>query len=163
MARGADLPQGVIIAIGAPITQSHNSHNSHNSHIKRRPIDFANRSGYTEFWCKKSPQRYAGQRDGNGGVRVAGARRLLMDQVDQMDLMDKMGAPRYTPRVCCAAVWLGAGENVPVGDAGGTHGYSGGCQGDSLVPLTGRATPPTATRLFLPSFFSPGKKAVRGP
>ena len=28
---------GVIIAIGAPITQSHNSHNSHNSHIKRRP------------------------------------------------------------------------------------------------------------------------------
>ena len=66
---GADLPQGVIIAIGAPITQSHNSHNSHNSHIKRRPIDFANRSGYTEFECKKSQPGYAGQLDGCGGMR----------------------------------------------------------------------------------------------
>jgi len=55
---GAKCAVWVIIAIGAPITQSHNSHNSHNSHIKRRPIDFANRSGYTEFGCKKSPQRY---------------------------------------------------------------------------------------------------------
>ncbi len=65
---GADLLQGVIIAIGAPITQSHNSHNSHNSHIKRRPIDFANRSGYTEFECKKLPQGYAGLFYGNGGA-----------------------------------------------------------------------------------------------
>jgi len=54
LARGR-FTAGVIIAIGAPITQSHNSHNSHNSHIKRRPIDFANRNGYTEFECKKLP------------------------------------------------------------------------------------------------------------
>ena len=55
MARAMIYRWGVIIAIGAPITQSHNSHNSHNSHIKRRPIDFANRNGYTEFECKKLP------------------------------------------------------------------------------------------------------------
>ena len=54
LARGRFTAE-VIIAIGAPITQSHNSHNSHNSHIKRRPIDFANRNGYTEFECKKLP------------------------------------------------------------------------------------------------------------
>ena len=34
-----------------------------------------------------------------------------------------------------------------------------GLSGGQPVPLTGRATHPTATRLFLPSFFSPGKKA----
>ena len=52
---GAKCAVWVIIAIGAPITQSHNSHNSHNSHIKRRQIDCANSSGYTEFECKKLP------------------------------------------------------------------------------------------------------------
>ena len=25
------------------------------------------------------------------------------------------GAPLYTPRVCCAAVWYGSGQNVPFG------------------------------------------------
>ena len=34
-----------------------------------------------------------------------------------------------------------------------------GLSGGQPVPLTGRATHPTATWLFLPSFFSPGKKA----
>ena len=106
---------GVIIAIGAPITPSHNSQNSHNSHIKRRPIDFANRSGYTEFECKKLPQGYAGLFYGNGGVRVAWAWRLRMDQMDQMDQMDKMGAPLYTLWVCCAAVWFGSGADLPQG------------------------------------------------
>ena len=67
---GADLLQGGIIAIGAPITQSHNSHNSHNSHIKRRPLDFANRSGYTEFGCQKSPPGYAVLFYGNRGRTV---------------------------------------------------------------------------------------------
>ena len=38
--------------------------------------------------------------DGNGGVRAAAAWRLLMDQVDLMDQMDKMGAPCDTPWVC---------------------------------------------------------------
>ena len=40
--------------------------------------------------------------DGNGGVQTAAVWRLFMDQVDLMDLMDKMGAPRDTPRVCRA-------------------------------------------------------------
>ena len=31
--------------------------------------------------------------NGNGGLRGAGAWRLLMDQVDLMDLMDNVGAP----------------------------------------------------------------------
>ena len=26
-----------------------------------------------------------------------------------------MGASRYTPRVCCAAVWNGPGEDLPLG------------------------------------------------
>ena len=55
--------------------------------------------------------------DGNGGVQAAGAWRLLMDQVDLMDQMDKRGAPRDNPRVCCAAVWFGAGADVPQGFA----------------------------------------------
>ena len=38
--------------------------------------------------------------DGNGGLRAAAAWRLLMDQVDLMDQMDKMGAPCDTPWVC---------------------------------------------------------------
>ncbi|MBR1952213.1 MAG: hypothetical protein IKA32_06535 [Lentisphaeria bacterium] len=191
MARGADLPQGVIIAIGAPITQSHNSHNSHNSHIKRRPIDFANRSGYTEFWCKKSPQRYAGQRDGNGGVRSAGAWRLFMDQVD------KLGAPVFAlmgyavaslgiPRgfACRSLVWRGRKCA-----SGGCRRYPRvfrGLSGGQFSPpdrsgnapdrypaffaklfftrkKSGGATHPTAIRFFLPSFFSTEKKAVRGP
>ena len=55
--------------------------------------------------------------DGCGGLRVAGARRLLMNQMDQMD---KMGAPVFAlmgyavashviPRgfACRSLVWLG--------------------------------------------------------
>jgi len=38
-----------------------------------------------------------------------------MDQVDRMDLMDKMGAPRDNPRVCCAVVWYGSGADLPRG------------------------------------------------
>jgi len=69
------------------------------------------------------------------------------------------GAPRYTPRVCGAAVWFGAGENVPVGDAGGTHGQSGGVQrGSARPPLAGQQRRP-ATRFFLPSFFFYRKKS----
>ena len=33
---------------------------------------------------------------------TAGVWRLFMDQVDLIDLMDKMGAPRDNPRVCGA-------------------------------------------------------------
>ena len=44
--------------------------------------------------------------DGNGGVRAAGAWRLLMDLMDRMDLMDKMGAPRDNPGVCRALCGL---------------------------------------------------------
>ena len=54
------------------------------------------------FFAKKLPNAQArgrrcvcGQCDGNGGVQAAAARRLLMDQVDRMDLMDKMGAPVF--------------------------------------------------------------------
>jgi len=39
---------------------------------------------------------------GNGGTRATGVWRLLMDQVDLMDLMDNVGAPRDNPRVCGA-------------------------------------------------------------
>ena len=60
------------------------------------------------------PQGYAGN-DGNGGARAAGVWRLLMDQVDLMDLMDNVGAPRDTPWVCCAVVWFGSGADLPRG------------------------------------------------
>ena len=45
---------------------------------------------------------------GNGGAHVAGAWRLQMDLMDQVDQMDKMGAPRDTPGVCgtlCGLAW----------------------------------------------------------
>ena len=61
------------------------------------------------------PQGYARQLDGNDGMLSAWAWRLLMDHVDPMDLMDKMGAPRYTPRVCGAAVEFGSGCRFTVG------------------------------------------------
>jgi len=54
--------------------------------------------------------------NGNGGMRGAAARRLLMDQVDQMDLMDKIGAPCDTPWVCGAAVRFGLGKMCRRGD-----------------------------------------------
>jgi len=38
-----------------------------------------------------------------------------------------------------------------------THGHSGGGAGGQPVPLTGRATHPTATWLFLPALFSPAE------
>ena len=56
--------------------------------------------------------------DGNGGMRGAWARRLFMDQVDLMDQMDKMGAPRYTPRGLLGAVWYGSGADLLLGYAG---------------------------------------------
>ena len=65
------------------------------------------------------PQGYAGlflwQRWYACCVGVA----LVSDLSDLSDLSDKMGAPRYTPRVCCAAVWNGSGEDVPQGNATG--------------------------------------------
>ena len=53
---------------------------------------------------------------GNGGVRAAGARRLFMDQVDLMDLMDNVGAPRDTPWVGGAAVGGDAGGRCAAGE-----------------------------------------------
>ena len=38
---------------------------------------------------------------------------LVSDLSDLSDLSDKMGAPLYTPRACCTAVWFGSGENLP--------------------------------------------------
>ena len=49
-------------------------------------------------------RRYAGC----GGVALVS---------DLSDLSDKMGAPLYTPRVCCAAVWYGSGADLPLGYA----------------------------------------------
>ena len=66
--------------------------------------------------AKKLPQWYAGQLDGNGGMRVCVGVTLVSDLSDLSDLSDKKGASRYTPRACCAAVWLGAGEELPMGD-----------------------------------------------
>ena len=43
-----------------------------------------------------------------------------MDQVDQIDQMDKEGASRYTPWVCFAAVWFGSGKDLPQGNAAHT-------------------------------------------
>ena len=42
---------------------------------------------------------------------------LESDLSDKSDVSDKMGASRYTPWVCCAAVWFGSGEDVPLGYA----------------------------------------------
>ncbi len=53
--------------------------------------------------------------DGNGGARAAGVWRLLMDL---MDLMDKMGAPLYTPWVCLPQSGLARVIDVPQGGAG---------------------------------------------
>ena len=56
---------------------------------------------------------------------------------DLSDLSDKMGAPVFaltgyavashgiTPGGCCAAVWYGSGQNVPVGYAGQRDGNGG--------------------------------------
>ena len=43
---------------------------------------------------------------------------MLMDLMDQMDRMAKMGAPRDTPRVCCAVGRWGAWADLPQGYAG---------------------------------------------
>ena len=43
------------------------------------------------------PMGYARQLDGNGGMRKRGGVTL---KSDLSDLSDKMGASRYTPRVC---------------------------------------------------------------
>ena len=87
------------------------------------------------------PQGYARQLDGNGGVQTAGVWRLLMDQVDLMDLMDKMGAPRDNP-------WVG-GTAVEWGAWG------------SFTARRCRQRRP-ATWLFLPSFFYLKKKRGGG-
>ena len=49
----------------------------------------------------------------------------MSDLSDLSDLSDKMGAPLYTPRVCCAAVWYGSGADVPVGYACLFYGNGG--------------------------------------
>ena len=36
----------------------------------------------------------------------------LSDLSDKSDVSDKMGASRYTPWVCCAAVWFGSGKKI---------------------------------------------------
>ena len=43
---------------------------------------------------------------------------LKSDLSDLSDPSDKMGASRYTPWVCGAAVWNGSGEELPMGNAG---------------------------------------------
>ena len=43
---------------------------------------------------------------------------LVSDLSDLSDLSDMMGAPRDNPWVCCAAVWLGLGADLPMGCAG---------------------------------------------
>ena len=58
---------------------------------------------------------YAGNVMATVVCETAGARRLFMDQVDLMDQMDKMGAPRDTPRVCSAAVGWDAGGRFTAG------------------------------------------------
>ena len=56
-----------------------------------------------------------GQLDGNGGMLSAVARRLLMDQVDLMDQMDKMGGATGYPVGLLVAVFFGSGEELPLG------------------------------------------------
>ena len=69
-----------------------------------------------------------------GVCEGAGAWRLLMDQVDRMDQMDKMGAPRYTPWVCmpqCGLAraksyrWVKQCADLPQGYAGQLDGNGG--------------------------------------
>ena len=50
-------------------------------------------------------QGYARQLDGNGGVRNCGGVALVSDLSDKSDKSDKMGAPLYTPWVCCTAIY----------------------------------------------------------
>ena len=54
-------------------------------------------------------------RDGNGGMRVAWAWRLHGNFWDFLGIFGRViGAPCDTPWVCCAAVWYGSGEDVPL-------------------------------------------------
>ena len=55
---------------------------------------------------------------------------LESDLSDKSDVSDKMGASRYTPWVCCAAVWFGSGDDVPQGYATGRC-TAGVCNGQS--------------------------------
>ena len=59
---------------------------------------------------------YAGNVMATAVCETAGARRLFMDQVDRMDLMDNVGAPRDNPRVGSAAVGWDAGGRCAVGE-----------------------------------------------
>ena len=61
------------------------------------------------------PQGCAGLFDGNGGVRGAAAWRWH-EICGNCEIYERgMGAPRYTPRVCLAAVWYGSGDDLPLG------------------------------------------------
>ena len=66
---------------------------------------------------EKLPLRYARLLDGCGGMLVAHGVTLKSDLSDLSDPSDKMGASRYTPRVCGTAVWFGSGEELPLGYA----------------------------------------------
>ena len=68
---------------------------------------------------------YAGNVMATAVCETAGVWRLFMDQVDLMDLMDKLGAPRYTPGVCSAAVGWGAGGRCAAGVCGQCDGNGG--------------------------------------
>ena len=50
------------------------------------------------------------QRDGNGGMRGARVGRLHLTCLTCLTGLTRGGAPRYTPRVCCTAVWFGSGQ-----------------------------------------------------
>ena len=72
------------------------------------------------------PVRYAGQRDGNGGMRGAGAWRLHGNFWDFLGIFGRViGAPCDTPWVCSAAVWFGSVVDLPQGYAGQRDGNGG--------------------------------------
>ncbi len=79
--------------------------------------------------------------------------RLFMDQVDQMDLMDKMGGASVYPEGLRGAVWFGAGADLPVGKTALPTGITGESRGGQPDPLWRGSNVAPLKRLFLPSFF----------
>ena len=70
------------------------------------------------------PQGNAGQLDGNGGMRVAGAWRLCLTCLTSLTCLTRWRAPVY-PVGLLAAVWYGSGEDLPLGYARQLDGYGG--------------------------------------
>ena len=105
--------------------------------------------------------------DGNGGVRVAWAWRLCLTCLTSLTSLTRGRAIVY-PEGLLAAVWYGSGDDLPQRHAAVTAARlekpaaaPGVVRGHSS-PLTGRATHPTATRLFFAKlFFHLEKKAAQ--